>query len=81
MQQLFSHLPNMRVTIDNIIIHANNLDDLRLNTDNVIDMIISNGKLNKEKCKFEQRKIKFLGHVISEAGLSPDPEKIVRITA
>jgi hypothetical protein len=31
------------------------------------------------KCSFAQRKIAYLGHVISAEGVSTDPEKIVAI--
>ena len=33
-------------------------------------------KLNKEKCKFRLSEVSFMGHVISEEGLKPDPAKI-----
>ena len=32
--------------------------------------------LNKKKCQFNVRRIEFFGHVFSEHGISPDPEKI-----
>ena len=35
--------------------------------------------LNREKCSFGQRKLKFLGH-IDKNGVSADPEKITAIT-
>ncbi|KAI8116310.1 Transposon Tf2-6 polyprotein [Lucilia cuprina] len=77
MQQLFSHLPNVKVAIDDILVHSKNLNELRATTNKVINIIENNGlKLNKEKCKFEQSQVKFLGHVISDTGLRPDPEKI-----
>ncbi len=34
---------------------------------------------NKEKCQIAQTKIRFLGHVIGEGTVSPDPEKIQAI--
>ena len=33
-------------------------------------------KLNKEKCKFRLPEVTFMGHVISEEGLKPDPAKL-----
>ena len=33
-------------------------------------------KLNPVKCKLFQLKTKFLGHVVSERGVEPDPEKV-----
>ena len=35
--------------------------------------------LNAVKCQFSQSKIKFLGHIIDERGIQPDPEKISAI--
>ena len=32
--------------------------------------------LNPEKCKFSCNRVKFLGHIVDEAGIRPDPEKI-----
>ena len=36
--------------------------------------------LNREKCSFGQRKLKFLGHIIDKNGVSADPEKVTAIT-
>ena len=33
-------------------------------------------KLKPSKCEFLKQKVKFLGHVVSEEGISTDPEKI-----
>ena len=75
-----SHL-NVKVAIDEILIHVKNLEELLATTSMVIKIIASNGlKLSKEKYKFEQTKVKFLGHVISDAGLHTDPDKIEAIT-
>lgn len=38
-----------------------------------------NLKLSAEKCYFLQRKVKFLGHVVSEFGVETDPEKIEKV--
>ena len=36
--------------------------------------------LNRDKCSFGQRQIKFLGHVITQQGISADPDKIKAMT-
>ena len=38
-----------------------------------------NVKLNKEKCVFGVKELTFLGDVISEDGLKPDPVKVKAI--
>ncbi|KAH8339640.1 hypothetical protein KR059_000404, partial [Drosophila kikkawai] len=35
--------------------------------------------LNRDKCSFFQRSLKYLGHVISESGIHTDPDKIAAI--
>ena len=35
--------------------------------------------LNKAKCQFSQQKILFLGQLIDETGIKPDPAKILAI--
>jgi len=35
-----------------------------------------NSKLKSSKCRLFQRKVGFLGHIISSAGIEPDPEKV-----
>lgn len=35
-----------------------------------------NLKLNKQKLKFKMKKLSFMGHLITEEGLKPDPSKI-----
>ena len=35
--------------------------------------------LNKVKCKFSQQQVPFLGQVIDESGIKPDPSKVAAI--
>lgn len=36
-------------------------------------------KLRLEKCHFAQRKVKYLGHLVTADGIKPDPEKIAAV--
>lgn len=36
-------------------------------------------KLRPEKCQFFRKEVKFLGHVVSGQGVSPDPEKVTAV--
>ena len=36
-------------------------------------------KLNIEKCNFWMKRLPFLGHIIEEKGISPDPDKIIAV--
>ena len=66
----------MRVTIDNIFIHAKSRKTAR----EVIEVLKkSSFKLNKDKCIFEAIQIKFLGHIVSANDLEADPDKVEAI--
>ena len=41
----------------------------------------ANLKLNPRKCNLFQKEVKYLGHVVSAKGVSPDPEKVEAIQA
>ena len=36
---------------------------------------------NKDKCQFAQPTIKFLGHIVNQDGITPDPGKVHAVTA
>jgi len=35
--------------------------------------------LNKEKCQFRKNRVSFLGQVVDQSGIQPDPEKVTAI--
>lgn len=65
------------VYLDDIIVYGKTLND---HNNKLIDVFtqlrLHNLKLQPEKCTFLQKKITYLGHVISEKGIEPDPSKI-----
>lgn len=76
MESLLSHLPNVKISIDDILIHSRTIEGLRKTTAEVIKILNDNGlKLNKLKCVFERQEVKYLGHIISEHGMTADPDK------
>ena len=65
------------VYIDDIIIYAPTLEELRSVTSKVLTLVRSAKLfLKAEKCEFEQTEVDFLGYKISKAGVSTDPKKI-----
>ncbi|XP_055685270.1 uncharacterized protein K02A2.6-like [Lutzomyia longipalpis] len=77
MMQLLGDMPNVEVSMDDVLIHAPTEEELRDLTDKVIKKLQNRGlKLNKEKCVFNQNSLKFLGHIVSSEGLKIDPEKV-----
>ena len=46
----------------------------------ILNRILQAGlTLNKEKCMFSTKSIKFLGQVVDTDGIKPDPDKITAI--
>jgi hypothetical protein len=70
------HMEVCLVYLDDVIVFSptirDHLDRLRM----VLDRLRSAGlKLKPEKCMFLQKSVSFLGHVVSDEGISTDPEK------
>ncbi|MEM7291100.1 MAG: reverse transcriptase family protein [Pseudomonadota bacterium] len=65
------------VYIDDILVVGKDIDEHNRRLKAVLARIKMIGaKLNQAKCKYAQRKLVYLGHTISEEGVSPDTEKI-----
>lgn len=80
MSSLFHNLSNVECSVDDIIIHAPTLEELEKRTKEVIMIIQEAGlKLNKDKCEFNKKSLKFLGHIISSDSIAADNEKLVAI--
>ena len=68
------------IYLDDVLVYSRtfdaDLEHLRL----VFDRFREAGlKLKPSKCHFGQKKVKFLGHVISKDGVLPDPDKVSAI--
>ena len=67
---------------DDIIVRGSNFEEMLDNLDAVLSRMHKAGlTLNLEKCLFCQPKVTFLGHVVSEEGLAPDPVKVEAVMA
>ena len=66
--------------MDDILIHGSNQQE---HNECLIAVLEQQKKfhvtLNKEKCVFSTNSVKFLGHVIDQEGIKPDPEKVQAI--
>jgi RNase H-like domain found in reverse transcriptase/Reverse transcriptase (RNA-dependent DNA polymerase)/Integrase zinc binding domain/Integrase core domain/Aspartyl protease len=79
MTELLGDMEGVEVSMDDILIFtkSDSKEDHQKLTNAVIARVKKSGlKLNKEKCVFSQKKIKFLGHTYTTTGLEPDDKKI-----
>ena len=62
--------------MDDILIFGNTQEEHDTRLHKVLQKLQSQGvTLNRQKCEFSRRRLTFLGHIIDEKGISPDPQK------
>ena len=82
METVFSdmNLTELIVFLDDILVHAETLGELKTRTLKVLDRLCKFGlKLDPKKCTFGATQVKHLGYLISEGTVRPDPEKIATV--
>ena len=68
------------IYLDDLIIFSRTLDEHLDRLEKVFERLREVGlKLSPKKCSFFQRKVKYIGHIVSENGVEPDPEKIDKV--
>ncbi len=77
MHEILDGVEGIAIYQDDIIVHGKSTAEHDMRLQLALKKIEKSGlKLNKSKCIFGVPKIKFLGHIISKEGISPDPEKV-----
>ena len=65
------------VYMDDIVIYGNSLEDHSRKLRALLGRLKSAGlTLQPDKCHFLKKKIAYLGHIITQSGVKPDPKKI-----
>ena len=80
MSAILEGLEGVTCLMDDILVHGANQQehDTRLLT--TLERLRKyHVKLNREKCEFFKTSVRFLGHVIDQEGIKPDPEKVQAI--
>lgn len=83
MEDIFRDLQwiELLLYMDDIISPCNTISEGLQRLRNIFDKLRdANLKLKPSKCVFFQTETKFLGHIVSEQGVSTDPEKIAAVT-
>ena len=64
------------IYLDDVMVMAKSFDGMLDNLRTIFVRIRNaNLKLNRKKCTFFQREVKYLGHIVSEKGIKTDPKK------
>ena len=79
METLFHGYP-CEIIVDDLLIYGKDIAEHDANLDKVLNRAREvNLKLNKNKCKFRQNQVAYVGHLITDEGVKPDPSKIAAI--
>lgn len=75
------HLLQVIVYLDDLIVFGSTLEEHEERLMKVLDRLEEWGlKVSIDKCQFCQPKVKYVGHIVSAAGIAPDPEKVAAVT-
>lgn len=80
MDEILKNIQNVQAYIDDILCWASSIKELHEIIVKVLDrLMIFNVKVNGEKCHWFVNKVKYLGHILSEEGISANPKGIKAI--
>ena len=78
--QVYNGKTVLCIYVDDVIVLGHTFEDHLTNLRNIFHRLCeANLKLQVKKCVFGKDTVKFLGHIISSAGIATDPEKISRV--
>ena len=65
------------VYMDDIVVYASSLEEHNIKMNKLMDRLrAANLMLQPDKCEFLRHEVTYLGHIIGENGIRPDPQKI-----
>jgi transposase InsO family protein len=74
---------NLRICfiyLDDVIIFSQTYEEHLDHLQQVFDRLRQTGfKLSPKKCAFFKRRVRYVGHIVSEDGIEPDPEKVEKV--
>ena len=74
------HMKECSTFIDDVIVAGSSFEEELLRLEHVFPKLIKcNLKLNLDKCAFFRKQLIYCGHVVSEEGVEPDPDKAVKV--
>ena len=82
MEQCFDglHLEICYIYLDDLIIFSKDYDEHLERVEKIFQRLREvNLKLSPKKCEFFRRKVRYVGNIVSEEGIAPDPDKIDKV--
>ena len=76
MGKILQGLPGVLCHMDDVLVFGRDIQEHDRRLEKVLQQIQAAGAtLNQEKCQFRKSSLKFLGHLIDQTGIRPDPDK------
>ena len=80
MSQMFEDIQGVEVVVDDILVWGQNEQQHDARLRQVLERARHrNLKLNKSKCQFRKQQVAYLGHILTNHGLKPDPKKTLAV--
>lgn len=77
MDEILKDLDKVKCYFDDILIGGTNIDECMRNLNEVLQRFEKyNVRVNKSKCKILQKQIEYVGHVVSDGKIKPNPKKL-----
>lgn len=81
MDQILHGLKNVSCYLDDVLIAGETIEECAKTLELVLDRLAkANVKVNFKKCKFFVTRLPYLGHLLTDKGLLPSPEKVSTIS-
>ena len=80
MTEVLEGLEGVVCSIDDVLVHGKSQEEHDSRLTAVLQRIQEEGlTLNQKKCKFSKNQVKFLGQMVDQEGVRPDPDKVSAI--
>ena len=77
MHEIFDDIEGVEIVMDDILIHGRSESEHDARLEQVLLRCREKGlKLNSKKIKLKTKEVEYIGHVLTESGLQPDPKKV-----
>jgi len=77
MSEMFGDIEGVEVVVDDILVWGEDEQQHDTRLTRVLERArLWNLKLNKAKCQMKKKQISYLGHILTNQGLQPDPKKV-----
>ena len=80
MTELFGDIQGVEIMMDDLLIWGENEEQHDCRLKSVLDVCRErNLKLNRSKLAYKTKAVKYIGHILTESGIKPDPDKVKAI--